>query len=206
MIVLMRHAKVTLDSGQCIGRTPIPLSGVGVRQAEDLVTSLRDAGLKRLCSSPSDRAMKTIEPLSQATNMPVEIMADLDEINMGTWDGLSFDEIRAKYPDEYVERGKRFDIFRPPHGESFNDVAERAIAALTLISFGPRPVLVMTHIGLIRAVQCRLAGYSMDKLFNFSPANTECTLLTSVQGQLQLVETDVHPSRVLMALKAEAIS
>lgn len=202
MIILVRHAHISGSRGHCIGRTSVPLSDKGVAQAKDLAEELRRIGFARLCSSPSERAMDTLAPLATALGMQPEWVPELDEIDMGEWDGLSFDEIRARFPDEYVERGKRFDTFRPKDGESFNDVADRAMAALNALGAGPQPVLAMTHVGVIRAVLCRLSGCPMNNLFNFSPGYTECALLRPMRSGLELVETGVQSGRVPLLLRS----
>lgn len=196
MIVLARHAHTEQAKGRCVGRTDVPLSIQGVAQVDRLAEALAEAGLVRLCSSPENRAVDTLAPLADRLGMKEEIIPGLDEIDMGKWDGLFFDDIRTRFPEAYAERGSHFGDFRPPCGESFNDVADRAMSALALLAAGRQPVFAVTHAGVIRSVLCRVTGHPMDDLFRFKPGHALCTILVPSQGGLELVATEIHPGEV----------
>ena len=191
MIVLMRHARTEGGEGRCIGRTPLHLSAEGREQAGRVAAHLAGCGFVRLCASPALRAVDTLHPLAERLGMEPDILPELDEIDMGEWDGLPFDEIRRRDPGAYAERGREFAAFRPPGGESFSDVAQRAMAVLHSLSAGPQPVLAVTHAGVIRAVLCRLTGHPLDDLFHFSPEHTACTLVRAEPEGLRLVGVGV---------------
>lgn len=193
MIVLARHGHTHAGKGRCIGVTDVPLSALGCEQANVLSETLRGAGFARLCSSPAARALDTLGPLADHLDMESDIFPELNEIDMGEWDGLSFEDIQTRFPEAYAERGRNFGDFRPPGGESFNDVADRAMGAINRLAQGPRPVFVVTHAGVIRAVLCRLTGHPMDDLFHFRPAHAECVLLSSSPGRVEVLATGVPP-------------
>ncbi|MCJ2164778.1 histidine phosphatase family protein [Pseudodesulfovibrio sp. S3] len=196
MIVLLRHARTSGGRGRCIGRTPLPLSGEGVAQALMLEKTLRAVRFARLCSSPSQRALDTIAPLAESLHLSVEVMPGLDEIDMGAWEGFSFEDIRKRSPEEYALRGSRFGSFRPTGGESFNDVADRAMGILDGLAAGPQPVLAVTHAGVIRSVLCRLTGHPLDDLFHFAPDNLGCTVLRPMQPGHELAATGLLPEDI----------
>jgi probable phosphoglycerate mutase len=195
MIVLLRHGRTEGGKGRCVGRAAVPLSPQGLAQALDLADDLGAIPFARLCSSPASRTQATIGPLAARLGLGVDILPALDEIDMGAWDGLSFDEIRARYPDEYAARGRQLDRYRAPGGENFEDVAERAMAALAELAAGPRPVLVATHAGVIRSVLCRVTGHPLEGLFRFSPGCGRCTVLRP-NGRFELVAEDVFARSV----------
>lgn len=201
MIVLLRHAQTDTAAGRCVGRANVPLSGRGKAMAEELVGCLSQAGFVRLCTSPSQRARDTITPLAGRMGMKPEIIPELDEIDMGEWDGLFFRDIQSRYPVAYAERGKHFADFRPPGGESFNDVADRAIPVLSRLGAGPLPVLVVTHAGVIRSVLCRVSEYPMDDLFRFKPEYGVCSVLAPARDGLRIVAETVMPSAVVPLLR-----
>jgi len=196
MIVLVRHARTDQAKGRCVGRTDVALSAEGAAQADRLAGSLADAGFARLCASPSKRALNTLAPLSVRLDREAEVIPELDEIDMGEWDGLFFDDIRVRFPEGYAERGTRFGDFRPPGGESFNDVADRAMHALARLAAGPQPALAVTHAGVIRSVLCRVTGHPMDDLFHFSPGHGLCTILAPAGEGLELAADAVAPGDV----------
>ena len=196
MIVLMRHARTEGGEGRCIGRTPLDLSETGREQAARAAADLARCGFARLCASPARRAVDTLRPLAERLHMEPELMPGLDEIDMGEWDGLSFGEIRERDPGAYAERGRAFAEFRPPGGESFADVAGRAMTVLGKLAEGPQPVLAVTHAGVIRAVLCRLTGHPLDDLFHFSPDYAACTVIRAESEGLRLIGTGSAPAVV----------
>ncbi|WP_419786658.1 histidine phosphatase family protein [Pseudodesulfovibrio sp.] len=200
MIVLMRHAETEGGEGRCIGRTDLALSPEGREQAAAVAGILVDAGFWRLCSSPARRAVATLYPLVERLRFVPEIVAELNEINMGSWDGLSFARIKEQFPHAYAERGRCFASFRPPSGESFADVADRAMAALGRMAEGRRPVLAVTHAGVIRSILCRLTGHSLDDLFHFKPGHVSCTVINPGEGGFRLVGTGLPAMEVLPLL------
>lgn len=198
MIVLVRHGRTDGGEGRCIGRTALSLSPEGWEQARELAVVLGDVPWARLCSSPAGRALDTLAPLVRREGLDVEVLPALDEIDMGAWDGLSFDVVRERFPEEYAARGRRLGRFRTPGGESFADVADRAMDALAELARGPQPVLAATHAGVIRAVLCRVTGHPLDDLFRFRPGNARCTVLrTGRRLALEASDLDVRSVRAL---------
>ncbi|WP_245628660.1 histidine phosphatase family protein [Salidesulfovibrio brasiliensis] len=192
----MRHARTEGGEGCCIGRTTLKLSKDGARQAVEAAEELRDCGFARLGCSPSLRACDTVAPLAGRMELDPVVMPGLDEIDMGAWDGLTFSEIRERFPRDYELRGKDFAGFKPLNGESFNEVADRAVSALERSAAGPLPLLAVTHAGVIRAVLCRLTGHPMNKLFDYTPGHLECSILKSTPTGLSFVATGLQPAAV----------
>ena len=199
MIVLARHGH-TEAGKRCVGRTDVPLSATGREQAAHLAEALAGAGFARLCSSPSRRAVDTLAPLARRLGMDPDRVPGLDEIDMGTWDGMSFDDIRALFPEKYAARARNFGDFRTPGGESFNDVADRAMVALARLADGPSPAFIVSHAGVIRAVLCRVTVTPMDELFRFRPGHAECTVLSATPSGMQLMATGVTSEEAVSLL------
>jgi len=193
MIVLARHGHTDVGKGKCIGRTDVPLSALGKEQASIVADVLHVFKFKKLLSSPAVRAVDTLGPLADRLGVKPEVLSALHEIDMGEWDGLFFEDIRTRFPTAYDERGKNFGSFRAPGGESFNDVADRAMGAITRLARGPQPILAVTHAGVIRAILCRLTGHPMDDLFHFRPAHATCVVLSSSPEGMEVTATDVSP-------------
>ncbi len=176
-IILVRHAATCGGEGRAIGRTPLALSEEGLRQAAALADTLRHIPFGSLYTSPALRAQATLKPLLERTGRTAQIMPELDEINLGEWDGLPFAEIRERYPAAYAERGNDMAKFRPPAqggvAENFADVDSRMHAALARIAAGPLPALVMSHAGCLRTVLCRCTGTPLADLFRFAPRHAQ---------------------------------
>lgn len=165
-IYLVRHCETEhFPEKRCIGMTDIDLSENGIWQANRLNLYFRYKGLRTIFCSPALRAEKTSEFISGG-EVPVTTLAELHEINMGDWDGMSFDEIKMKYPDEYRHRGLDFAAFSPPNGESFAACQERAAGVFQdILRNSSGAIAVVSHAGFNRALLCSLCGIDLQKLF-----------------------------------------
>ncbi|ABB40343.2 Phosphoglycerate mutase [Oleidesulfovibrio alaskensis G20] len=131
----------------------------------------RPPRIAALYCSPAIRARQTLAPLSGGLeSSEVTVLADLDEINLGRWEGMPFAAIEHLYPREYEERGRNMAGFRPPQGESFADVQIRMRKSLALMSAGPFPAVAVTHAGWLRTLLCHLTDTPLDDLFSFYPS------------------------------------
>ena len=119
-VYLIRHGLPDFPGGKgmCLGSTDLPLSEIGRQQAKAAAARLE--GLEfSLFSSPLIRAVQTAEPM----NRPITVIPELQELCAGEWDGLTFDEIRVRYPELYDIRAT--DKTVSPPGAEPNDVGLR---------------------------------------------------------------------------------
>ena len=102
------------------------------------------------------RCRQTAEAV--AGDLPVGVVPGMEELDCGEWDGMSFEEIRARYPEEYALRGE--DPSRPmPGGETSEECAGRALAALRdLLGRTEGNIAVCAHGGVNRILVRTLAG------------------------------------------------
>ena len=100
-VYLIRHGLPAFPNGKhmCIGTTDIPLGEEGFSQAARMADVLPP--VTAVFSSPLIRAVQT----AKAIGMPVTLLEDLRELYAGEWDGLTFQEIRQRYPSLYAARG-----------------------------------------------------------------------------------------------------
>ncbi len=138
-LFVVRHAEPELR-GVMLGRTDPPLTPNGLRQAQASLGSLCCAVVY---SSPLQRARQTAAVIPA----PLVVLDDLAEISYGAWEGLTWAEIEARWPE--LVRRKQQDWFSvtPPGGESWPQVSVRAARALEHIRGGPFPAAVVAHFG-----------------------------------------------------------
>lgn len=82
----------------------------------------------------------------------------LDEIDAGVCDGMTYAEVRRRFPDEFAARTQDKLHYRYPRGESYSDVIMRLDPIIIELERHERPVLVIGHQGVLRA----LYAYLMD--------------------------------------------
>lgn len=164
-LYLIRHGQPLTDQRRTCGYAQdVPLSPEGRRQAEALALWARGKEIQAVYASPLLRCRQTADILA-GEYTPVYLEDDLREVDTGAWTGLTFEEIKARWPAEYERRGRALGTFPPPGGESFHQAGarmERTIARLLARSQGN--LGVVAHGGINRGWLCRLLGCSPDQV------------------------------------------
>eukprot|EP00808_Paulinella_micropora_P016603 g64240.t1 len=85
----------------------------------------------------------------------------LNEINAGSCDGMTYEEIKARFPDEHAKRKQdKFNYRYPDGGESYHDLVERLKPMVVEIERQRSPILVISHQAIMRV----LGSYFLDDL------------------------------------------
>jgi 2,3-bisphosphoglycerate-dependent phosphoglycerate mutase len=128
-LLIVRHGESVANAeGRMQGQRDYPLSGVGEAQAAVLGRFLLRSGLRfdAAYTSPLTRARSTARALTTALGLPeAELVDDLSEINAGTLQGLTRDEIAAAFPRFLERRLTELGDFAEYGGESYGDVQRR---------------------------------------------------------------------------------
>jgi probable phosphoglycerate mutase len=135
------------------GRTDAPLTDTGVQQAAAVAKRLAQAGIGAIVSSPLQRTVRTAEEVSAVTGVPVVTNDGFRETDFGAWEGLTFAEVRERWPSEMTAWLADPSV-APPGGESFAQVSERVTAALhrVLAERADRTVLIVSHVTPIKTL------------------------------------------------------
>ena len=152
--LLLRHGQTPMSvQKRYSGRTDAPLTDAGVRQAAAAAKRLASAGVDAIVASPLQRAVRTAEEVAAATGIPVLTDEGFRETDFGAWEGLTFAEVRARWPSE-MARWLADPSVAPPGGESFAQVSERVTAALhrVLVARAGQTVLIVSHVTPIKTL------------------------------------------------------
>ncbi len=164
-ILLFRHAQADYMDGKscCLGcRTDPPVTSAGLSVAAQCAPGLRAYPVASVWSSPMLRCRQTAEAM--AGTLPVGPIPGLEELDCGAWDGLAFDEIRARFPEDYARRGVD-PALPPPGGETPEHAARRGLAALHALAADTEGnIAVVAHAGINRAMLCRLLALPMSDM------------------------------------------
>ncbi|WP_320171274.1 histidine phosphatase family protein [Maridesulfovibrio sp.] len=177
MIVLIRHGEAENAGGRAIGQTDLPLSENGKLQADMLAEALSGIRFRTFLSSPLDRTMHTARLIEKKSSNSISPCSALAEINLGDWDGLSFEDIKSRFPQGYKERGRNIAGYRPPGGESFLDLRERVSPMLAQLSEEKLPALLITHAGVIRVIMQLVLDFPLENIFGIVPSHCHATVL-----------------------------
>lgn len=166
-IYLVRHGHIQKERGKSyVGQKDLPLSREGRAQAEALREALSQVAFTEIVASDLDRTRTTARIIAEKQSARVTTEPALREVSLGRWEGLLFDEVAARYPDEYHRRGLEIADHRPPEGENFRDLARRAVPAFLRIAGDPAgPRAIVTHVGVIRVILCHALGMPLENMF-----------------------------------------
>jgi ribonuclease H / adenosylcobalamin/alpha-ribazole phosphatase len=152
--VLLRHGQTPMSVQQrYAGRSNVPLTDAGVQQAVAAAKRLASAGIGVIVTSPLLRAVQTAQEVAAVTGAAVVTDDGFRETDFGAWDGLTFAEVRERWPSEVSTWLADPDV-APPGGESFADVSARVTAALrrVLVERECQQVLIVSHVTPIKTL------------------------------------------------------
>jgi 2,3-bisphosphoglycerate-dependent phosphoglycerate mutase/probable phosphoglycerate mutase len=160
-IWLVRHGQTELNKARRYqGASDSPLTPYGQQQVAALAARLRRMPFRAVVASPCGRAQATAEAIVGARELLFADDARWAEVNHGRWEGLTYAEVRARYPHEAGARFADALHGRASGGESLAEVAQRVgdgWRALLHANPGGR-VLVVTHATPIQLVLCMLTA------------------------------------------------
>jgi broad specificity phosphatase PhoE len=152
--LLLRHGQTPMSvQKRYAGRSDMPLTDAGVAQAAAAAKRLAPAGIAAIVASPLQRTVQTAEQVAAVTGLPVVTEDGFRETDFGAWEGLTFAEVRERWPAEMTAWLADPEV-APPGGESFAEVSERVIAALHRVLAGRtgQRILVVSHVTPIKTL------------------------------------------------------
>ena len=175
---LIRHGLPDFPGGKsmCIGTTDVPMGEKGLQQAAEMAKVLPP--VTAVFSSPLTRAMQT----AQAIGMPIIILEDLREMHAGEWDGLTFDEIRLRYPELYAARFHDLTIPLPGAENHAEGLSRFKGAMEEAAKKSPGDFAVVAHGGIIAQFLQHISGVWKK------PDYAEMISLTWENGRFELQE------------------
>ncbi len=153
-VYLIRHGLPDFPGGQgmCIGITDIPMAEKGLAQAAQMAKQL--PAVTAVFSSPLTRAVQTAE----AIGMQVTVLDGLREMHAGEWDGLTFQDIRQRYPELYAARATDLTISLPGAEDHEAALARFTAAMEQAAALAPGAFAVVAHGGIIAQFLQQISG------------------------------------------------
>lgn len=126
-LVILRHGRTEWNAERRYqGQADPPLDQVGRAQALQAAALVAEMAPDLLLSSDLQRARATAEKVASLTGLELQIDKRLRERHLGHWEGLTRDEVEARFPDEFADWAAGRDVTRRG-GESRQQVADRAV-------------------------------------------------------------------------------
>jgi broad specificity phosphatase PhoE len=153
-LAAVRHGRTAWNlSGRFQGQTDISLDETGRAQARAVARRLAGERFDVAVCSDLVRASETAELLTAGHTVQLERDPRWREMRFGRWEGLTWDEIVARYPEQAAHSETVPKFYTPVGGETFDELCERIAAALgALRERDVASALVVTHAGPLHAL------------------------------------------------------
>jgi len=160
-LFLVRHGQSAGNAeGRFGGHSPTPLSDLGFEQARLTAEALAREKINAIYSSDLLRAVQTAEPLSKLVGIPIVTSEAFRERNVGVLEGLTFDESKQEYPNDYYALVNRNIHHVITKGESYTNLLDRITVELRnlLRKHRGERIAVFTHTGALCFMTLHLLG------------------------------------------------
>ena len=186
-LYLIRHGESVWNVEDRIqGHGDSPLTAAGLEQSALLARHLAGKGLAALYASPLQRAHQTAQAVAEAAGLSVTLHADLREIALGVWEGLTPAEVNARFENGFETWRQRPTQVVIPGSEPIEQFRRRAVTAITtVVRQAPADAVgVVTHGGVIAAYLSHVLDADFDYLLRRLPIhNTGVTILERLDDE-----------------------
>jgi broad specificity phosphatase PhoE len=203
-LFLIRHAQTVWNRDRRYqGWQDSPLSEIGRSQAEAVGRALAKEPLKAVYASTLGRARDTAEAIAAHHGLPVRAEDAFREMAFGEWEGLAFDDCKAKDPDRYRLWADEPHRFCPPGGgETLDEVRRRVLAGLERLraEHDDQSVCLVAHGISARIIILEALGLPLERIWSIHLASTGISELefradwTALHRMNTLVHLDAVPA------------
>ena len=199
-LLLIRHGQSEANR-DCVfaGHTDAPLSDLGYAQAERTADYIANTyQVDAVYASDLRRAYDTGKAVADRLGMEVTTHKRLREIYAGDWEGVPFEELARRYPEEYGVWCRDIGLARCVGGESLAEVQQRSLYTVRGIVFANegKTVVIATHATVIRSLQCYAMGVPLSGMKHVPYVSNASVTVINVddRGIFTLVEAghDAH--------------
>lgn len=167
-IAIVRHGQSEYNvAGRIQGQTDTQLTALGRLQAEAAAEYLKDWHFDAAYASDLERAFETCSRIAaRHEGLKVTPVPELREIYFGKWQGMTSAEAAEAYPEEFSVYRNDYCNSQAPDGEPMRDMDRRARDIMWRIAKAHegQTVLVTSHAGPMRSMQCEWLGLPFDRI------------------------------------------
>ncbi len=167
----------------------LSLNETGKKQALAVANFLKTQPLSAVYSSTMRRAIETASSISSHHQLEVNTFKELEECDVGNWEGKDWDSIMTEFPEDYDKFIN--DPAENPYlgGESYSNVFDRAYPTLKLImqKHPGETIAVVAHNVVNRVILADLLGIERRKAKDIKQSNTGINILEFDQKEVKLL-------------------
>lgn len=171
-LLLVRHGQTDWNLTRHFqGQSDVPLNETGIHQAEQVAKRLSSKKIDSIYSSDLSRAVETTRICRSGFQPDIPTQSDirLREVNFGDWEGLTYNEIKEKYPDSLATWERDVYSSSPPNGETLEELAKRVQSFLDdlIRKHNDQTVLIVAHGGVLQVLVCLALKLSPKMYWQF---------------------------------------
>ncbi|WP_097026431.1 alpha-ribazole phosphatase [Clostridium peptidivorans] len=178
-IYLLRHGQTEQNlKGFYYGNLDVDITSKGIKQIEYISNKVKNVTFDKIYVSNMKRALSSASIISR--NKDISFIRDkrLNEMNLGVFEGKSYEDIQREYPKEFQKWSDDWKYYAPPEGESYVDFYERVkVFFQEILKLEDENVLLVTHGGVIRSILTYVMGEDLDVFWKFGSKNGDLTLV-----------------------------
>jgi alpha-ribazole phosphatase len=168
-IHLIRHGQVDgHDQKRYNGQMDVALTDLGIEQYHQLKERLAGNPISACYTSDLTRCVTGANIICEQFGIEPVRRRELRELNIGAWEGLTWQEIKLKWPVEWQARLADLVNYRVPQGEKLKEVEARVMPVIHEIieRHKGQELLVVGHGGVNRIVLLNAIGAPLAGMFN----------------------------------------
>lgn len=188
-LFLVRHGRTEWNNDRrYAGRSDIDLTAEGREQAAKLRDRLRSEKFDGAFSSSLKRAVNTAEIICEPHGLEIEPCPELSECYYGDAEGLTYPQIKEKYPEvaKQIYNGDAALCF--PNGECFRDFQDRVATFIDRFedTRDHKDYLVVVHGGVLRSLLCALLELQDKHWWKFRFGNASLSIVEIWRNGVQV--------------------
>lgn len=192
-VILMRHGSTRLaGEKRLIGCYDEELDEAGLACAHRRTETFASCDIRHVFCSGLRRSADMGRIIAPALGAVLHIEADLNELNLGVWDGLAVSEVKRRWPREYRQRGEDILAFRPPGGENFHDLRARVLPAFGRVCGEEGNILLIGHRSVNRVILSEALGIPFEEMNTIPQEYGGYHILASGGGQSSFTLFESH--------------
>jgi alpha-ribazole phosphatase len=167
-LYLVRHGEVVVEGqGKFLGFTDLDLSQRGKEQVAGVAAYLKDVSLDRAYASDLKRAMDSAGIICQGRTIKPTPCTAFREMDMGEWDGKSWEEIKKANPEINPRFFKDLNKFYFPGGENWPHFRGRVLKGMKRLyrDNQGKDILLVAHAGVNRIILAQALGLPFKNMF-----------------------------------------
>ena len=184
-LMLIRHGEPEQRAkGTCYGRLDIGLSDMGRTQIRAKMGLIGNLSAVALYTSPLKRAAETAAIAGASLGLQPIIRHELQEINFGRLEGLTYSEIEKLYPEEFRLWMEHPTEIKFPGGESFAEVKARVLSFKEFLfnTHDRQTVILVSHASTNRIMLADTMGILDPLIFRIDQAYAAVNIIDYLQG------------------------